>query len=285
MDHANAMHGPLERPLSIATGGAVPLRGKLNVNVGVGVNAITVLAFNPGGGGYNAAALTYGVGNVWSGFDMNSILFTPTPDTWLPTRGTLGLSDVTKQLDRGGVVRVLQLPQNLVTPVAPSLTEQDAIIAYIRGHPKTHTYGRELGEAPHYWHSHVVDGIKAQEFDDTRTTVLQFTDQLDNPRFSTLLVLFESYAVARSFEITMVVTGYARYPAIGPLASLQKPIPSISHDAYMAANRALADMGSAANAVGDGVMRGLGDVARGATRMLGARALAGGMARLALTAG
>lgn len=280
MSHHNALYGPSLKALSIALGGAVPLRGRTGSGFTIPAGEIVALFFNPAAGEVIGGYFFRGTGNVIAPLTIGNALYNPAPERVCVTRGTFGVLDVTKQLDRGGTVRVLQLPQSIeFSSTSPSLAEQDAAIAFIRAHPRTHVMGRELGEAPHYWHSHVVDNILAQEFIGLATTTANLLVELGRPRFSTLCILWEAYPLDRDYELTYAVTAYARYGTIGPLAALEQPIPTISQQAFSAANRALQDMGSVANAVGSGIVRGLGDVAEGAARYYGGRAIAAGAMR------
>lgn len=267
--HTAANVAAPERPLSLATGSAVALRGCRQFPLTVPANTTRVVLFNPGGatfvGGYvDYAAVPAGFAS--GNFDLTSAMYTPLPDTFLPTRGTITLLDTTKTVDRGGTVRVLQFSQSLVIANPPTQGQLDTVIAFLRSHPKAKPV---VVNHRHEWDLHFVDGVRGQQFRPLGTTFTNFIDELDDPQMSTFIAIFEPYPLDRIFEVGVYVTAYCRYPAVGPLASIAKPIQTIPHSTFMAHNTAMAALGSAAHRIGEAAMSGVATVAEQAAYAVG----------------
>lgn len=282
-EHFNAFHVRPERPLALCGGGATCVRGRRTFSLTVGANTIVVYLFNVRGGNYVGTTFQYNGGAAATHFDDNltTQMYTPAPDTSLQTKGSIHIVDVTKTLDRGGVVKVLRTPQSIL--IAPGTTvstaEQLAIVDYIRGSPHTIVHSQDLVEGK-TWHQNIVDGTKYQAFRSHPTSVNDLLDELDDPGMSTIAFLFESYAGAsRTFEVTYAATAYVRYPAIGVLQSMQKPIPRTTQETIMSHNSVLDRLGSAANAVGSAAIQGVEAAAGQVAYMATGRALAGALGR------
>lgn len=280
--HTCAHTGPIARPMSVATGKAMELRGGTNFTLTVPANTTRMLLFNPSSGaitgGYVDLATTPGSFST-SVFDLTTNLYSPLPDTFLPTRGTITILDTTPTLNRGGTARVLQFTQSLLLSNPPTNTGLTLLLQFLRGHPdsKPANFNHK-----HEYDLHFVDGIGGQQFrsfvDNVDPTA--WTSSLDDPILNTFMTVFEPYTYERTFAITVHVTAYCRYPVLGPLSSNAKPIPHVSHETFHAANRAAAAHNSAPHRIGEAMVSGVAeaaaeaayDLGRGAVRLAGSAA-------------
>lgn len=288
MAHYDPFHPNPERPLALVGGGATCVRGRHTLSWTVGAGQTYVGVFNARGGAYCLSFFQYlATPSTLNDYNLLSQMYTPAPDTALITKGGIQIVDVTKALDRGGVLKVLRTPQSLlIDPGATiSVAQQDAIVNFVRGSPHTKVHGTDMVEGKTFL-QHIVDGVKYQQFEAFRATTTDMRDHLDDPALSNIILLAEAYSGAsRTFEVTIGATAYVRYPAIGVLQSMQKAIPRASQETIMAHNSIMDAVGSAASYVGDAALTGLSDAVRQVSYYGTGRALAGAMRRLPAIAG
>lgn len=286
IDHINAFSHRIERPLSLAGGSAVAVRGRTGFTLSPGANNSWLILFQPRAFRFPLliADITGAGPYTWSDYNVTATTFNPTPNEVMVTKGSLRLLDITKQLDLGGQIKVLNMPQPLAASSPLTSGETDDIVDYVRGHPNTKVYSRDLAAEAHQWDSFPTEGVAYQSFSewsscDTYTKALGF---VGDPAMSTIAILVEPYAQARDFQVTLGLTAYARYSALGALAVQQKPIPVMDHATMMRHTSALNTLGTFAHRAIEGAEAGVRDVARAGTRLLGSAAvqsIAGGLAR------
>jgi len=292
--HFDAFTGVKPQALSFSVGPAVGIRGAYYKSLTTVASSAYIVTFNVGGGAIVGIVHRETAPDTWTAVTTLSIPSSglgglgpsaSEPDSFMPTRGSLRIRNVTRAADVAGVVRALRISAGIPTSNSAELT---ALGQYIRGHSRTRTYSAEELCTVHQWDQIPVSQDLYHHFTAPPTDLTGFQNYVQDPGVSTICLLIEANAQVQDYELTFAMNAWARYNVIGPLTnsySLPQTVP-------LAVTNAMRDAAEAAGSVGKRIVGQALDYAGGylgamfAQRMASAAsrvALAGSAAPLALT--
>lgn len=159
-----------------------------------------------------------------------SVFASDPPSLAIAGRGSLRLRNVTKQLNAGGVVRILR------TSSPPSTYDQNNelywAMEYVRQHPKTVTYsGYEL-LTTHTWNLAPSNQSKLIDFIPWTTTTSPgasdwYNEVIKDQGMNSLFILFEPNADVNLYEVTWCAQYHCRYDSTSQaLTNMALPPPT-----------------------------------------------------------
>lgn len=267
-------------PLAFSVGRATPLRGLARVPITTSpTTADTTVVVINGRAGHVVGSRTYinyavpSIGTAAAVF-MDSAGFSGTgpsatsPHSALLTRCSVRLRNTTKASDVAGSVFALNISSAVHIGTVPA--DWVALIDYVTGHPRTTTFSAHELRNTRQWNTHPIDQSRAHSFEEPTVTWGAWEQSLENPAFSTLVLVFPPNASANDYELTVAASYYGRYQIGGPLAHLASPPPTIGMSVLNKARDVAESAGSLGGQILTTAASNLGGAAaRGGLRALG----------------
>ncbi len=218
------------QPLSFSVAPAAPLNGLSDETATSHTSDQKIVLFNPMGGYYIGGEYSRnaGVPTTLQTFTSNGMgLASGGPSASSPakmmwTRFSVRMRNVTKVGDQSGTVRVLRVASGFPWADPPTLAQFDALATYVKSHRRHLTLPAAGLSASKQWNCIPTDQSQAHQFFTPGTTMTHLHDTLDNPGFTTLVILLEPVGNANTFDLTIATSAYARYEIAGPLANTMR---------------------------------------------------------------
>lgn len=177
----------------------------------------------------NATASTVKFWNMTSaGFDPHygaepSAPSASRPDHAMCAKFSVRIRNISKAIDVGGVVRVLNMSAG-TSGNSAKIPELINLIHYVEAHPRTVTFGASELRSTHQFDTHPVDQNRYHSFQKPSEDILGWDAALENPAMSTIVMVIPVFA-NNQYEVTANGHYYARYDVSGPLANMASPPP------------------------------------------------------------
>jgi hypothetical protein len=144
------------------------------------------------------------------------------PDTFMCSRASLRLRNVSRAADCGGVVRAFNMPNytqvngkgNAINTSSDYMNLHDLI----RNHPRTRSYSGAAMTGTHQWDAIPTSQGEYHKFRDTVSSY--YINVISNPGVSLVCIMLEDFSTPQTYEFTLAATYYARYRVTGPLFNM-----------------------------------------------------------------
>jgi hypothetical protein len=256
-------HGPQDAVTSFSVGPATPIQANTRANVetktptgaGAADLGVSMIIVYPAVCDTQAVLYQCGPASTDPVFSarFNSPQLAPSggPEAAMATRCSLQIRNITQVLNQGGVVRSLRVTTGIIAPdILYTGTSQDLLdlAEHVRNHARTRSYaGADLVDNKQI-NCTVVDQPRATTFLDFQPKVLiedlpwypqppaatppggavgAFTLGLHNPTYTPIILLFESFPTANSYEISIRTQFLSHYVQGSMLANLAVTAPSV----------------------------------------------------------
>jgi hypothetical protein len=163
-----------------------------------------------------------------AGFDASTSANGNHPDVAMCAKFSVRIRNISKAVDVGGVVRVLNMSAGAATSSShvPDLVN---LIQYVEAHPRTVTFGAAELRSTQQFDTHPVDQSLYHKFTSPNTSLAEWEDALKEPAMSTIVMVIPTFP-GNQYEVTANGHYYARYRVTGPLANMaaNPPIADLS---------------------------------------------------------
>lgn len=140
------------------------------------------------------------------------------PDHAMCAKFSVRIRNISKAIDVGGVVRVLNMSAGTSANSA-RIDELINLIHYVEAHPRTVTFGAAELRSTQQFDTHPVDQTRYHQFRKPTEDILGWDAALGDPAMSTIVMVIPTFA-NNQYEITANGHYYARYDVTGPLANM-----------------------------------------------------------------
>jgi hypothetical protein len=147
------------------------------------------------------------------------------PDHAMCAKFSLRIRNISKAIDVGGVVRVLNMSAGASANFTTDIDELVQLIRYVEAHPRTVTFGASELRSTQQFDTHPVDQSLYHTFREPTHGLSEWDEAVTNPAMSTIVMVIPTFA-NNQYEVTANGHYYARYSVTGPLANMASNPPT-----------------------------------------------------------